>query len=98
MNECGDQITDFGNILSSDDRFQITAAAFGGGLVAGVLAANQFVTRADNLAQDADDRFIFNTTDQTLWFDSNGNAAGGLTMVADLQAGAVVTAADILLI
>ena len=98
LNECGDVITDFGNILSSDDRFQITAAAFGGGLVAGVLAANQFVTRADNLAQDADDRFIFNTTDQTLWFDSNGNAAGGLTMVADLQAGAVVTAADILLI
>ena len=98
LNECGDQITDFGNILSSDDRFQITAAAFGGGLVAGVLAANQFVTRADNLAQDADDRFIFNTTDQTLWFDSNGNATGGLTMVADLQAGALVTAADILLI
>ncbi len=98
LNECGDLITDFGNILSSDDRFQITAAAFGGGLVAGALAANQFITRADHLAQDADDRFIFNTTDQTLWFDSNGNAAGGLTMVADLQAGAVVTAADILLI
>jgi len=91
-------ITDFGNILSSDDRFQITAAAFGGGLVAGALAANQFITRADNLAQDADDRFIFNTTDRTLWFDADGSGAGAAIMVADLQAGAIVTAADILLI
>ncbi len=98
LNECGDVITDFGNILSSDDRFQITAAAFGGGLVAGALAANQFITRADNLAQDADDRFIFNTTDRTLWFDADGNGAGAAVMVADLQAGAIVTAADILLI
>ena len=96
--ECGDVITDFGNILSSDDRFQITAAAFGGGLVAGALAANQFVTRADNLAQDSDDRFIFNTTDRTLWFDADGSGAGAAIMVADLQAGAIVTAADILLI
>ena len=98
LNECGDLITDFGNILSSDDRFQITAAAFGGGLVAGVLAASQFITRADHLAQDADDRFIFNTTDRTLWFDADGSGAGAAVMVADLQAGAIVTAADILLI
>ena len=98
LNECGDLITDFGNVITSDDRFQITAAAFGGGLVAGALAANQFQTRADNIAQDADDRFIFNTTDRTLWFDADGNGAGAAVMVADLQAGAVVTAADILLI
>ncbi len=46
LNECGDVITDFGNTVSSDDRFQITAAAFGGGLVAGALTASQFITRA----------------------------------------------------
>ena len=67
-------------------------------LVAGTtLAASQFEVRADNLAQDADDRFIFRTTDQTLWFDSNGNAGGGLSEVADLQASAVLTAANILI-
>jgi len=33
-----------------------------------------------------------------LWFDANGNAAGGLTMLADLQAGAVVSAGDIVLV
>ena len=98
LNECGDLITDFAGNLGNNDRFQITAAAFGGGLVAGALAANQFQTRADNIAQDADDRFIFNTTDRTLWFDADGSGAGAAIMVADLQAGAVVTAADILLI
>ena len=91
-------ISDFLGVAGNNDSFQISAAGFGGGLVAGALAAGQFQTRADNLAQDGDDRFIFRTTDQTLWFDANGNLAGGLLMVADLQSGAVVTAGDILLI
>ncbi|EYD76425.1 calcium-binding protein, hemolysin-type [Rubellimicrobium mesophilum DSM 19309] len=97
--DAGDLITDFTNTSANNDAFQISALAFGGGLVAGTtLAASQFQTRADNLAQDADDRFIFRTTDRTLWFDGNGNAAGGLTLVADLQTGATVTSADVLLI
>jgi Ca2+-binding RTX toxin-like protein len=95
----GDFIMDFSNVSGNNDHFRISAAGFGGGLVAGTtLAASQFRARADNLAQDSDDRFIFRTTDQTLWFDSNGNASGGLTLVADLQAGAVMTSADILLV
>ena len=53
------------------------------------------MARADNRAQDADDRCIFRTTATTLWFNENGNVAGGLVMVANLQASAVVTAADI---
>jgi Ca2+-binding RTX toxin-like protein len=93
----GDVIADFSNMTGNNDRFRISAAGFGGGLTAGVLATNQFQTRVDNVAQDNDDRFIFRTTDRTLWFDANGNGAGGLTMLADLQAGAVVTAADILI-
>lgn len=96
--DCGDVILDFGNVAASNDRFQIDAAGFGGGLVVGTLAAADFQSRADNLAQDATDRFIFRTTDRTLWFDADGNGAGAAIMVADLQAGAVVTAADIVLI
>jgi len=96
--QSGDTIMDFSNVAGNNDTFRITASGFGGGLVAGPLAAARFIVRADNLAQDADDRFIFRTTDQTVWFDSNGNAAGGLTMVADLQAGAMLTAADFLLV
>jgi len=96
--EGGDVITDFGAVAGNNDGFRITAAGFGGGLAAGALAPAQFQSRANNLAQDADDRFIFRTTDATLWFDANGNAAGGLTMLADLQAGAVVSAGDIVLV
>lgn len=98
LGECGDRITDFANAVGNNDAFQIRAAAFGGGLSAGALAPGQFRARTDNLAQDANDRFIFRTTDKTLWFDANGNAAGGLTLVADLQPGAVVTAGDIILV
>ena len=80
------------------DALSVSAAGFGGGLAAGALAASQFQNRADNLAQDATDRFVFRTTDATLWFDSNGSGAGGLTLLADLQAGVALTSADILLI
>lgn len=95
----GDQITDFSsNAAGDNDRFMLTAADLGGGLAAGTLAAAQFQSRADNLAQDADDRFIFRTTDRTLWFDVDGNGSDAAVMVADLQAGATMTALDILLI
>lgn len=98
LDQIGDVITDFSAATGNDDRFQITAAGFGGGLVAGALAAAQFRSRADNVAQDADDRFIFRTTDHTLWFDADGTGAGAAVMVADLQAGAALTAADFLLV
>lgn len=95
--EGGDIIADFHNTAGDNDGFRLAAAAFGG-LPTGVLAAGRFVTRlADNLAQDANDRFVFRQSDATLWFDANGNAAGGLTMIADLQDSAAVTAADIVL-
>lgn len=97
--ECGDVITDFSSsAVGNNDRFQFSAAGFGGGLVAGALAASQFRTRADNLAQDADDRFIFRTNDRTLWYDADGNDAGAAVMIADLHAAATVTAADIFII
>jgi len=92
----GDVITDFAAVAGNNDCFRF-ATTMGGGLVAGALLAGQFQSRTDNLAQDANDRFIFRTTDQTLWFDSNGNGAGGLVLMADLQPGAVVTSADILI-
>lgn len=98
LNECGDVISDFTNVAGNNDLFRIDASAFGGGLAVGELAAGQFIARSDTVAQDANDRFIFRTTDRTLWFDANGHSAGGLTLVADLQAGATVTAVDIFLV
>lgn len=97
LDHVGDVVSDFISSGAEDDRFQISAAGFGGGLAAGALAASQFQSRADNVAQDGNDRFIFRTTDRTLWFDADGTGAGLALMVADLQAGAVVVAADIVL-
>jgi Ca2+-binding RTX toxin-like protein len=96
--EGGDAIADFRNVAGNNDAIHIAVAGFGGGLVAGPLAPGQFRTRADNLAQDGNDRFIFRTTDSTLWFDANGNAAGGLSLVADLQPTASLSVADIVLV
>jgi Ca2+-binding RTX toxin-like protein len=95
LDQTGDQITDF----RTEDGFEFTARAFGGGLVAGALNASRFVSRAnDNVAQDADDRFIFNQASDTLWFDANGSGAGGPILVADLQTNVNLTAEDIFLI
>jgi Ca2+-binding RTX toxin-like protein len=94
----GDKITDFSSqAVGNNDAVYLTAAAFGG-LGIGQLAAGRFVARGDNLAQDGNDRFIFDTVKTELWYDRNGDRAGGLTLLADLQAGATMTAADIFLI
>ena len=94
----GDLISDFHNVAGDNDGFRIVASGFGAGLVAGALVAGQFVTRADNVAQDSNDQFIFDTVDRTLWFDADGNGSGAAVMLADLQALALVTIGDILII
>lgn len=96
--EGGDVITDFSALApGNDDRIALALSGFDLSLPAGAVAATRFRARADNLAQDADDRFIFRTSDTTLWFDADGNGSGGAILVADLQAGAVLTAADIVM-
>ncbi len=96
----GDRITDFGNDMADNDVIQIKAAAFKGGLVGGgTLLATQFVERANgNAALDGNDRFIFRTSDTTLWFDADGQGGKGPVLVADLQVGATLSAADFLLV
>ena len=96
--EAGDMIRDYGSTFGDNDIFWIGAAGFGGGLAAGAVSAAQFQVSADTVALTATVRFLFDTADKTLWFDANGNGAGGLVMIADLQANAVVTLADLFLI
>jgi hypothetical protein len=59
------------------------------------LAPDRFQTSDGHDVQSAEVRFIFDTSDATLWFDENGSQDGGLTLVADLQDGATVTQDDI---
>ena len=96
--EAPDVILDFSNIAGNNDAFQFVKATFDATLTLGTLAAAKFQTRADHVAQDADDRFIFQTTDKTLWYDADGNGAIAAIMIADLQANATVTALDILIV
>ena len=68
-------------------------------LAAGGLGEARFVARlSDNPAQDADDRFVFCKDAATLWWDVDGKGGAAAVLLADLPAGAVLTAADILLV
>ena len=89
----GDVIVNF----KTNDFFVFRSAGFDNH-AKGKLPSSEFVARANNLAQDSNDHFIFRTTDDTLWHDSNGSAAGGLTLIADLNNDVKLTAGDILIV
>lgn len=91
--ECGDTITDFS---AADDTIVLKASAFGG-LPKGTLSSAAFHASTTGLAHDASDRFIYETDVDKLWYDANGNAAGGRILVADIN-NVNFTRADILLI
>jgi Ca2+-binding RTX toxin-like protein len=93
QSEGGDLITDF---TAADDSFGFRGTAFGG-LAAGAIAGANFVSRADNAAQDGNDFFIFRTTDKTLWFDVDGSLAAAPILIADLQASATMTSSDVVI-
>lgn len=95
--EGGDKVTDFHNKKGDNDLFKIDASSFRGGLDKGRLSADEFQVSSNNHADENSVRFIFRTTDETLWFDKNGERAGGLKLIADLQGSADLTHHDILL-
>ena len=65
---------------SEGDVINVSAAGFGGGLTAGPLSAAQFRSAAGvNSAATADQRFIYNTSNGSLWFDVDG--VGGASSV-----------------
>ncbi|MGI0481987.1 choice-of-anchor Q domain-containing protein [Geminocystis sp. CENA526] len=83
-NEGIDRITDF-NVV--DDKIGISASGFGGGLTAGVaLTSLQFrsgagVTTANNATQ----RFIYNTSTGALFFDVDGVGGNPAEQIAQLN-------------
>ncbi|CCI12466.1 Similar to tr/Q12JK6/Q12JK6_SHEDO Peptidase S8 and S53 [Microcystis aeruginosa PCC 9806] len=75
-----DRITDF-NVFQ--DTLQVSAAGFGGGLIAGEsIAADQFVL--GTVATTASHRFIFNKPTGQLFFDVDGNGSSVRTLLATL--------------
>ena len=83
----GDYILDFDRL---SDLVRLEGAAFGFGSYEGAVSADDFVTAATNASVDLTDRFIFRTTDASLWFDRDGKGGAASVMIADLQAGAVI--------
>jgi Ca2+-binding RTX toxin-like protein len=96
--EGGDRINGFASNPGDDDILHVDRAGFGGGLSAGYLASARFVARADNQAQDSNDRFIFRTADRSLWFDADGRGGKGPVLLATFSAGTVISEADILIL
>ena len=74
--------------LAQDDRFQISASGFGGGLAAGVALSNGtaastgvFVNGSSAISGNA--TFLY--SGGSLWFDADGTGAGGQVKIADLS-------------
>lgn len=82
-----------------NDVLRVSASGFGGGLAAGQPTSPELLRiGTGNEALEGDDRFVFRTTDATLWWDEDGLGGAGSMLLADLRAGASVTAADLLVV
>ena len=89
-----DTITDF-NV--TDDTIELENAIFTAlGTATGTLSAGAFVIGA--AALDAADRVVYNSGTGALFYDSNGNAAGGSVQIATLGIGLLLTNNDFLII
>jgi len=91
-----DTVMDF-NVLQDTIRLD-NAVMPGLGAVLGTLAAAKFWTSTTGLAHDADDRIVYETDTGRLFYDSNGNAAGGALQFAKLTPNLVLTNADFVIV
>jgi Ca2+-binding RTX toxin-like protein len=94
-NERADVITDFD---ANMDHILLEGSAFGLGLFEGAVDDADFIVSATNATLDATDRFVFRTTDQTLWYDADGMGGVASVLVYDLQADATLNAGQLLII
>ena len=77
INEMGDTINGF---ASGSDSLHFERSV--GDSVPGVLPVEAFVKGASAVVLDVDDHFIFDTSNNTLSFDADGNGAGAAVTVA----------------
>ncbi len=91
-----DAITDFN---PANDTIRLDDAAMPGlGATLGTLSAGKFLKNTTGLARDRDDRIIYETDTGKLFYDSNGNAAGGSVHIATLTNKAAITNVDFVVI
>jgi hypothetical protein len=81
----------------SGDKFAFVGEAFGITRI-GTLKDGRLVSSAKNKALDSNDRFIFRTGDDTLWYDADGKGGAAPIKIADLINDFDLRASDILII
>jgi len=91
-----DAITDFANVTNNNDTFHLENAVFTKLTAAGALNGLSF--KAGAAAADANDFIVYNRTTGALFYDVNGNGAGGAIQFATLLNKPVLTAADFVVI
>ena len=92
----GDRITDFSSMgAGNNDAFLLSGLAFGHA-DGRILAATEFQSSNAATAQSAAVRFIYDRDDHKLYYDADGRGGQPAVLIATLQAGAVVSAQDIL--
>jgi hypothetical protein len=89
-------ITDFNN-LTAHDHIAISASGFGGGLTAGMDTTSVFESSAEDQFSGFGAVFHFDTSNQTLYFSADGTQTS-VTTVAQLKAGVVLKAHDLLIV
>jgi serralysin len=85
-----DHISDFQHLV---DDILLLQSVFAG--IGPALTADEFRI---GMAQDANDRILYNNITGQLYYDSNANAAGGMMLFATVTAGAVLTFDDFVMV
>ncbi len=93
--EGGDTLMGFSSI---DDTIQVSAAGFGGGLVAGALPSNRFVL--GTASNGAFGQFLYDRPGGHLWWDADGTGVGTPSKLAAMGTapGPTMTVSDIVVI
>jgi len=88
-----DTIVDFSVV---DDTIVLDSSFFAAVGAPGALSTTAF--HIGSAAHDADDRVIYDSVTGKLYYDANGNGAGGQVLFALLSPGLAMTAADFLVV
>jgi len=92
-----DRIMDFS---VADDTIQLENAIFTrfGKTATGPIPSSSFKANITGVPSDANDYLVYETDTGELFYDTNGNAAGGATQIALLGVNLSLTAADFVLV
>jgi Ca2+-binding RTX toxin-like protein len=95
FNQPKDKIDTINDFSALDDSIRLSANNFGGGLVKGTLASDNFVL--GKMALDESDRFIYNPKTGGLFFDQDGIEGTAQIKIAALLNKPTINASDIVI-